>query len=81
MVVSLESGELMAGQLALLPEALEQPDPALTLGPPALCVPQGAGGNIVPRLRSVYGPVFVQGCVVEATHPLPERRIAYAAWP
>lgn len=65
-VTGLETGELLAGQLALWPEVVGQPDTALT---------------VIARLRTVYGAVFVRGQVLEPTHPLPERRSRYEAWP
>jgi hypothetical protein len=58
-VAALETGELPAEQLALLPEYVEAVMP---------------GAALVQRLRQVYGPVFYRGALADPRHPVASRR-------
>ena len=64
-VTSLETGELPAEQLPLLPAFMESAMP---------------GDVLVQRLKQVYGPVFYKGEVPDPLHPMAPQRSRMAMW-
>jgi nucleotidyltransferase/DNA polymerase involved in DNA repair len=64
-ITQLETGELPAEQLPLLPAFVENHAP---------------GNALVQRLKQVYGPIFYRGEVADPLHPLAPQRSRLAVW-